>query len=85
MKLPIEDGKERQGIDPRSLTHQTRRDCQTKQTMSHRLPERVAFRGGMVDVQRVEVSGESGEQDDIGFRHGPPWALPFIADDKIIE
>jgi len=85
MKLPFKDGKERQGIDPRSLTHQTRRNSKTKQTMSHRPPKRAAFRSGMVDVEGVEIPGESGEQDDIGFRHGPPWALPLIADDKIIE
>ncbi len=53
--------------------------------MGHRSAERVGFRCGMVDVERVEVSGESGEQDNIGFRNRPPWALPLIADDKIIE
>jgi hypothetical protein len=39
----------------------------------------------MVDMEGVEVSGESGEQDHIRFRHGPSRAFPLIADDKIIK
>ena len=39
----------------------------------------------MIDVERIEISGEPGEQDDIRFRHRPSWALPLVADDQIVE
>jgi hypothetical protein len=61
MKLPFQNGEECEGIDPRSLAHQTRGNRKTEETMSHRPAERVAFGGGMVDVEGVEIPGESGE------------------------
>ena len=39
----------------------------------------------MIDVQGIEVSRQTGEEDDIGFRHGPSWALPLVTDHEIIE
>jgi hypothetical protein len=36
-------------------------------------------------MERVVVSGESGEPDNIRFRHRPSWGLPLVADDKIFE
>ena len=39
----------------------------------------------MIDMQRVEISRKSGEQDDIRFGDGSPWAFPLIADDEIIK
>ena len=48
-------------------------------------PKGPAWRGRMIDMQRIEVSRQTGEEDDIGFRHGSSWALPLIADHEIIE
>jgi len=53
--------------------------------MSHGPPEKAVVGGGMIDMKRIEVSRESGEEDNIGFRYSPSWALPLIADDEIIE
>ena len=39
----------------------------------------------MIDVQWVEVSRKTREQDDIRLRYGPSWALPLVTDDEIVE
>jgi hypothetical protein len=85
MEFPFENGEKRECVDPRSLTRQTRSNRQTQQTMSYRPTKRVAFRGGMVNMEGVEISGQSGEQDNIRFGHSSSWALPLIADNKIIK
>ena len=43
MKLPFEDGQEREGVDARRLAHQAGGDGQTEQSMSHRPAEGVAL------------------------------------------
>ena len=45
----------------------------------------AAIRRGVIDMDRVEISREAREQDDIRLRHGPSRTLPFIADDEIIK
>jgi hypothetical protein len=84
-KLPFEDGHECQRIDARSLAHQSRGDGQTEQSMSDGPSERITLGGRMIDVQRIEVTRETGKEDDIGFRDGSSWTLPFVTDDKVIE
>jgi len=85
MKLPFEDGQKCEGIDARCLAYQPGGDGQAKQSMSHRPAEGIALRGRMIDMQRVIISRQTGEENDIGFRHGPSWALPFVSDREIIE
>ena len=82
MKLPLEDGEKCEGVDPRCLAHQTGGDRQTEQPMSHRPAEWVVLGRRMIDMERIEISRESGEQDDIRFGHGSSRALPLIADDE---
>jgi hypothetical protein len=53
--------------------------------MSHGPPEGIALGGRMIDMKRIEITRQSSEEDDIGFRHGPSWALPLITDHEIIE
>ena len=36
-------------------------------------------------MDRVEISGEPREQDDIGLGDRPSRALPLVADDQIVE
>ncbi len=85
VEFPVEDRQECQGIDAWRLTHQTRCDGKSKETVCHWPSEGVAVGGRMVDVERIEISGESGEQDDIRFGYGSSWALPLIANDEIIK
>jgi hypothetical protein len=85
MKLPFEDGHECQCIDARCLTHQSRGDGQTEQPMGDGPSERVALGRRMIDMQRIEVTRETGKEDDIGFRDRSSWTLPFVTDDEVIE
>jgi hypothetical protein len=39
----------------------------------------------MIDMKRIEVSRQTGEEYNIRFRNGPTWALPLVTDHKIIE
>jgi len=85
LELPFEDGEKREGVDARSLAHQAGGDGKTKQSMGHWPPKRVVLRGKMIDVQRIEVPGETCEHHHIGFRHGPARTFPLIADHEIIK
>jgi len=85
VKLPFQNGQECESVDARSLTHQSGCDGQTKQSVSHRPPEGAVQSGRMIDMERIEVSRQTGEDDDIGLRYGPTWALPLIADHEIVE
>ena len=85
MEFPFEDGQKRESVDARSLAHQAGGDRQTEKSMSHRPAERVVLRGRMIHMERIEISGESREQDDIRFGDGSSRALPLIADHEIIE
>jgi len=85
VEFPFEDCQERQGVDTRSLAHKARGDGQTKQSMSHGPTEGIASGGRMIDMKRVKIARQSGEEDNIGFRHGSSWALPLITDHEIIE
>ena len=67
------------------LADQAGGDRHAEQSMGDRPAERAALARGMVDVQRIEVPGQTREQDNIRFRDGPSRALPFVADRKIIE
>ena len=53
--------------------------------MGYGSSERPYFRQLMVTMERVEVSRESGEEDHVGLRDGPGGALPFVAEDQVIE
>jgi len=85
MKFPFEDRHECQGVNARSLAHQSRGNGQAEETVCDGPSEGVAPGGRMVDMQRIEVSRQAGEEHDIGFRHCSSWALPFITDDEIIK
>jgi hypothetical protein len=39
----------------------------------------------MIDMKRIEIARQASEEDNIGFRHGPSWALPLIPDHEIIK
>jgi hypothetical protein len=85
MELPLENGQEREGVDPRRLADQASRDGQTEQPMRDRFSEVIALSERMVDMQRIEVAGKTSEEDDIGFSHGPSGTFPFVTDDEVIE
>jgi hypothetical protein len=85
VKSPFENGQERKGVDARRLAHEAGGNGQTKQAMSHGPAEGIALGGRMIDMKRIEIARQSGEQDDIGFRDSPAWALPLISDHEIIE
>ena len=53
--------------------------------MGYRSSEWPLLRQLMIAVEWVEVSRESGEEDHVGLRHGPGGALPFVAEDQVIE
>jgi hypothetical protein len=85
MKLPFQDRQKRQRINPRSMRDQTGCDRQAKDSMGYRSSERPILRQLMITVEWVEVSRESGEKDHVCLRHGPGGALPFVAEDQVIE
>ena len=85
VKFPFEDRQKRQRVDTWRLAHKAGGDGQTKQSMSHGPAEGIASGGRMIDMERVKIARQSGEEDNIGFRHGPSWALPLITDHEIIE
>ena len=82
---PFQDRQKRQGINPRSMRDQSRRDGQAEDSMGHGSSEGPLLRQLMITVERVEVSRESCEEDHVGLRHGPGGALPFVAEDQVIE
>jgi hypothetical protein len=53
--------------------------------VSDRPAKRAQFGRGVIHVDRVKISGESREQDNIRLSDGPPRALPLIADDEVIK
>jgi hypothetical protein len=85
VEFPFEDCQERQGVDARRLAHEAGGDGQTKQSVSHGPAEGIASGGRMIDMKGVKIARQSGEEDNIGFRHGPSWTLPLITDHEIIE
>jgi hypothetical protein len=85
MKLPFEDGQEREGVDPRCLAHESGGNGQTEQSMSDGAAKRVDLSGRMIGMKRIEISRETREEDNIGFGHGSSWAFPLISDCEIIE
>ncbi len=85
MEFPFEDGQKRQSIDSRGLTHQTGGDRQTEKPMSDRPTKRAAFGQDVIHMDRVKISGEPREQNNIRLSHRSPRALPLIADDEVIK
>jgi hypothetical protein len=85
MEFPFENSQERKGIDPRCLAHQAGGDRQTEKPMSDRPTERAAFGRGVIHVNRVEISGDPREHDDIRLSHRPARTLPLIADDEVVK
>ena len=85
MEFPFEDGQKCEGIDARRLAEETGGDGQAKQSMSHWPAKGTALGGRMIDMQRIIISRQTREENNIGFRHGPSWALPFVPDHEIIE
>ena len=47
--------------------------------------ERAAPGELVVDVDRVEIAGKTGEVDDIGLGDRASWAFPLVADDQVIK
>src|SRR4051794_9059701 len=84
-EFPFQDRQERQSINPWSMRDQTGCDGQPEDSMGYRSSERPYFRQLMVTMERVEISRESGEKDHVRLRHGPGGALPFVAEDQVIE
>jgi len=85
MKPPFQDRQERQSINPRSMRNQSGCDGQAEDSMGYGSSERPRLRQLMITVEWVEVSRESGEEDHVCLRHGPGGALPFVAEDQVIE
>jgi hypothetical protein len=85
MKLPFEDCQESEGVDARSLAHQTGGDGQAEQPMSHGPAERIILSRRVIDMQWVIISRETGEEDDVRFGNGASRALPLVADREIIK
>ena len=77
--------KKRDGVDSRHLTDQAGGDRHAEQSMGDGPAERPALARRVVDMQRIEVPGKTGEQNDIRFRDSPAWAFPLIPDHKIVE
>jgi len=53
--------------------------------MSDRPTKRTAFGRDVIHVDRVKISGESREQNNIRLSHGPARTLPLIADDEVVK
>ena len=53
--------------------------------MRHGLPEHTTARGGVIDVQGAEISGEACEHRDLGLRDGSSRAFPFFTDLEIVK
>ena len=85
VKLPFENRQKREGVDAWRLAHQAGGNGQTKQPMSHGPAEGIALGGRMIDMERIKISRQTGEENDVGFRHGPSWAFPLITDHEIIK
>src|SRR5262245_19266397 len=85
VEFPLEDRQKREGIDPRRMAHKARSNGEAEQAMSDGASERTAVRRGVVNVDRIEVSGEAGEQDDLGLCNRAARALPFVTHSEIIE
>jgi hypothetical protein len=85
MEFPFEDGQKRQCIDSRGLAHQAGGDRQTEKPMSDRPTKRAAFGRDVIHVDRVKISGESREQNNVCLSHRPARALPLIADDEVVK
>jgi hypothetical protein len=82
---PLKNCQERHGIDPSGLADQSGGDRHSQQSMGHGLAERAAIAERMVDMQRVEVPGEPGEQNDIRFGNSPARTFPFVSHSQIVE
>jgi hypothetical protein len=85
VKFPFEDRQKRQRVDTWRLAHEAGGDGQTEQSMSHWAAEGVALSRRMIDVKRIKIARQTGEDDNIGFRHGPSRAFPLITDHEVIE
>jgi hypothetical protein len=82
---PFQNRQKRHGIDPRCLADKSRGDRHAEQSVRDGPAEWAALTEGMVDMQRIEVSRQPGENDDIRFRDSPSRAFPFLADHKFVE
>lgn len=82
---PVQDRQKRHGVDSRRLGDQTGGDRHAEQAMRDGPAEWSVLAGLVVDMQRIEVSGEPRENDDIGFGNRSAGAFPFIPDGKIIK
>ncbi len=85
MKLPFENGQKCERVDAGRVADQPGGNRQAQQAMGDRSSERAVPSGGLIDVQWVEVSGQTGEKDDIGFRDGPSRTLPLITNGQVVK
>ena len=86
MKLPLKDGEKCDGVDARCLAASSPvAMARPSSPWATGRPKTAATGRGMIDMQRIEISGEAREQDDIGFGDGSPWAFPLVADQEIIK
>jgi hypothetical protein len=82
---PFQNRQKRHGIDPRCLAAKPRGDRHPEQSVRDGPPEWAALTESMVDMQRIEVSRQPGENDDVRFRDSPSRAFPFLADHKFVK
>jgi hypothetical protein len=53
--------------------------------MSDGPAKRIILSGRVIDMQRVIISRQTGEQNDIRFRHSPARAFPLVAYREFIK
>jgi hypothetical protein len=85
MKAPFKDRQKGQGGDVGCLARQAASDGQSQKAVGNGASKGIGRWGRMIGMQRIEVSGQAGEQNNIRFGDGASGAFPLIADREFIE
>src|SRR5262249_53269131 len=84
-EVPFLDAQDRQGPHGRRVQAQPRADREDQQAVRDGPAERRAAREVVIDVDGVEVAGQPGEVDHIGFGDGAAERTPLLADLDVVE
>ena len=85
MEFPFEDRQECEGVHARAWLIRPEAIARPRSPWATGRPNGPLLRRMMIHVERIEVAGKPGEQDDIRLGDRPSRAFPLVADDQIVE
>jgi hypothetical protein len=85
LELPIFDPEEGNGVNVRSVRTKSGEIGESEEPVSNWSTERTPCRRFVIDVQRIEITGQTGKVNDVSFGDGASLAFPAVTNLQFFE